>query len=308
MASISVVVPTKDRLRYLRKAVPIYLAHDEVAEVIVVIDGCQDGTLEYVRALAARESRVRFIDNVVNGGLPFSRNRGVELAAGEYIFTGEDDLELTEGFFGVLLSHLRDTNADIISGRNIFRAETESAADAISRTDSLAGDAVDRRAISVQTGIAARADQEQLLLPAPMLGRTAIFREIPFDEGYAVNYWREESDFQLAALARGYKLVFCPHAISFNLMIENDRGGAHSVAGLKRVKWVVKNNWRFIRKHRQVISREFDIGRPAVYIARFAVKRVYLEVLAPLLVEAKHRAMAAATGRRRSATSQRTTI
>jgi glycosyltransferase involved in cell wall biosynthesis len=293
MTYVSVVVPTKDRLPYLQKAIPGFLSHPEVGEVVVVIDGCRDGTLSYVRALADVDPRVRFVDNVTNRGLPYSRNRGIDQARCDYVFTGEDDLELSDGFFTTLLAHMRATDADIISGRNIFRAETETAAESIARTARSKGEAVNRRLISVHTGFAASDDQEQLLLPAPMLGTTALFRKIRFDEGYLVNFWREESDFQLSAAEDGYRLIYCPHAISYNFMIENDRGGAHATVGFRRVAWVVRNNWRFVRKHRSVIARQFDIGNPRVYITVFAIRRAYLEVAMPLIIDAKQRTLAA---------------
>ncbi len=291
MTGISVVVPTKDRLRYLKKAVPAYLEHDEVREVIIVVDGCTDETLAYARAASAGDDRIRYVDNEKNRGLTYSRNRGIDLARQEYVFTGEDDLELSAGFFKTLLAHLEETGADIISGRNIFRFEQETAEEATQRTDRITGSAVDRRAVAVETGMPGTEDREQPLLPAPMLGRAALFREIRFDESYRGNAWREESDFQLSARERGCKLVFCPHAVSFNLMIENDRGGAHSWVGARRVAWIVRNNWRFIRKHRELIARDFGIGNQYAYIARFAVNRVFLEMVLPRLIEGKRRVL-----------------
>jgi glycosyltransferase involved in cell wall biosynthesis len=291
MTEISVVVPTKDRLPYLKKAVPTYLEHDEVREVIIVVDGCKDETLAYARAASASDDRIRYVDNGKNMGLTYSRNRGIELARCDYVFTGEDDLELSPGFFKTLMAHMQETAADIISGRNIFRFEHETAEQATDRTNQLTGSAVDRRAIAVQTGMHGTEDQEQPLLPAPMLGKTSLFREIKFDQSYRGNAWREESDFQLSARERGYKLVFCPHAVSFNVMIENDRGGAHSWVGAKRTAWVVRNNWRFVRKHRHLLAQEFDMGNSYAYITKFAVKRAFMEMMLPRLIEAKRRLM-----------------
>jgi GT2 family glycosyltransferase len=139
-------------------------------------------------------------------------------------------------------------------------------------------------------------DQEQPLLPAPMLARTDIFRKVQYDPGYRGNAWREESDFQLAAVEAGYKLVFCPHAMTFNIEIENDRGGVHATWGFKRVSWVVKNNWRFINKHRELIAREFDAGNPRVYIAKFAVLRTFQEIVLPQLITRKRQIFGAPRG------------
>jgi glycosyltransferase involved in cell wall biosynthesis len=273
MTEISVVIPTKDRLPYLRKAIPMFLAHDEVKEVVVVVDGCTDGTLEYIQAASESDPRIRYTDNVVNRGLPYSRNRGLELAQFEYAFTGEDDLELSESFFATLLVHMEKSGADLISARNVFRGERESPAEAIARTDRISGPSVNSRTLMVRVDMKTEDDQEQSLLPAPMLGRADVFRKVRFDDSYRGNAWREESDFQLSAREAGYKLVYCPHAISFNVEIENDRGGVHATWGLKRLGWQIRNNWRFTHKHREIIAREFDTGNLYLYITRFAAQR-----------------------------------
>jgi GT2 family glycosyltransferase len=275
MAEISVVIPTKDRLPYLRKAVPMFLTEAEVKEVVIVVDGCTDGTLEYVREASESDPRIRYVDNVTNKGLPYSRNRGLALAQCEYAFTGEDDLELSENFFATLLAHMEETGADLISGRNIFRGERESIAEAIARTDRIPGPAVNPRTLMVSVDMKTAGDQEQSLLPAPMLGQADVFRKVLFDVSYRGNAWREESDFQLSAREAGYKLVYCPHAISFNIQIENDRGGVHATWGLTRLAWQVRNNWRFVQKHRRMIAEEFSIGNPYGYIARFTVSRLF---------------------------------
>lgn len=289
MTEISVVIPTKDRVGHLRKTLPIFLAQPEVAEVVIVIDGCSDGTLDYVRQAAAADKRIHYADNVVNKGLPYSRNRGIELVTCDYVFTGEDDLELTENFFGFLLKHMRESGADIISGRNVFRPERESAAEAIARTDRIKGPSVNRRTITLHTAINTSQDQQQPLLPAPMLGRTDVFRKVRYDDEYRGSAYREETDFQLSAWEAGYKLVYCPHAMTFNVQAENDRGGVHATWGFKRATWTVRNNWRFLRKHRELIAREFDAGNLNVHIVKFAVWLAAVDVVLPKLVAAKRK-------------------
>jgi GT2 family glycosyltransferase len=289
MTQISVVLPTKDRVQHLRKTLPIFLAQPEVAEVVVVIDGCSDGTLEYVKQVVAADKRVRYIDNVVNKGLPYSRNRGIELVTCDYVFTGEDDLEVTDNFFNVLLAHLHDTGADLISGRNVFRAERESVAEAIARMDRIKGPSVNRRTITLHTAINTPDDQEQPLLPAPMLGRADVFRKVRYDDQYRGSAYREESDFQLSALAMGCKLVYCPHAMTFNVQAENDRGGVHATWGFKRATWTIRNNWRFLQKHKELIARDFDAGNPYVNIAKFALWLMVIDVVLPKIVAVKRK-------------------
>ena len=292
MAEISVVIPTKDRLPYLRQAIPMFLAQSEVKEIVVVVDGCTDGTLEYVKTASADDPRIRYTDNVTNRGLPYSRNRGLALAQYEYAFTGEDDLELSADFFQTLLAHMAETKADLIAARNIFRGEQESHTESVARTDRIAGPPVNPRTVMVHVDLKTGGDQEQSLLPAPMLGRTDVFRTVQYDTGYRGNAWREESDFQLSAREAGYKLVYCPHAVSFNLQIDNDRGGVHATHGFKRLGWQVRNNWRFVRKHRQLIAEEFDAGSLPAYITRFAAVRLW-DLLFSNVVEWKQRLLPA---------------
>lgn len=291
MPDVSVVIPTKDRLPYLPNVIQTCFAQPEVKEIIFVIDGSTDGSLEYLEHASAADNRIRYADNVINKGTTYSRNRGIELASCEYTFTAEDDLTLQDGFMATLLAHMQETGADIISARNIFRHERESMAEAVARTDQWTGPTINRKLITVQVEMNVSGDQVQPLLPSPMLGRTETFRKVGWDVYYQGSAWREESDFQLQALAAGYKLVYCPHTISFNLVIENDTGGAHTLAGFRRVKSITRNNWYFINKHRSLIAREFGITNLHFYITRFVIWKTREEIVKPFAANAARKTL-----------------
>jgi glycosyltransferase involved in cell wall biosynthesis len=289
VAGVSVVIPTKDRLAILRETLPLFQRQAEVAEIVVVVDGSRDGTVEYLEDVSASDARVRYLDNGVNRGLPYSRNAGIEKALGEYIFTAEDDLIIPERFFKVLLAHLAESDADIIAAREIFRFDDESADAALQRVRAVRGAPVNLRNLEAAWHSQVDDDIEQPMLPAPMLARAEVFRAIKFDEKYAGNWWREETDFQISALETGYKLVFCPHVVMFNVMRRNDRSGSHASAGLTRLRWTIVNNWRFLRKHRLTIRSRFQIGNRYLYIVKFSLKRFMLEIIVPFAVRAKRR-------------------
>jgi glycosyltransferase involved in cell wall biosynthesis len=256
----------------------------EVREIIVIIDGSIDGTREFLEEFCRSNTVVRYFDNEVNRGIPFSRNRGIDAAAFEYIFMSEDDLELTEDFFKTLSTHMTQVSADVICGRNIFRRDTESAKESIIRTNQFKGSYVNMKTIEIETGMDIREDQEEPIIASPMLAKTALFREVRYDEMYRVNFWREETDFQISARERGYRLACCPHAICFNFEISNDRGGVHEATGLRREKWVVINNWLFVKKHENFINDNFAIGNKRVYITKFAMNRVLRFIVLPPIV------------------------
>ena len=116
--SVSVVIPTKDRLSSLRRVLPTYLSQPEVEEIIVVVDGSTDGTRTYLRDLASANHKIRYIDNGVNRGVPYSQNAGIDIARSSYVFISEDDVELTDGFLRTLLDHMNASGADVICAVN----------------------------------------------------------------------------------------------------------------------------------------------------------------------------------------------
>ena len=147
---ISVVIPTKDRLELLKQSIPMFLSYDEVKEVIVVADGCRDGTTGVPRFRQRERSRIRYVVNEVNRGVSYSRNRGIELARCDYIFTAEDDLELSDNFFTVLFGHMQESGADIISARNIFQYGRRRQPRQRNAPTRLTGPFIDRRRILVK--------------------------------------------------------------------------------------------------------------------------------------------------------------
>jgi GT2 family glycosyltransferase len=287
--SVSIVIPTKDRLRSLQSVLPTYLAQPETAEVVVVVDGSTDGTLEYITQLATQEPRLRFLDNGVNRGGPYSKNAGIDAVTCEHVFIGEDDVELTPGFLRTLLEHRETSGADVIAGRTIWRYETETAEDAIERTDRLPGPAVDAKRIMIDMNVRIEDDTCQVLIAGPMLAPSAVLRSVRFDEQYKANAWRDETDFQLSAQEAGYTLASCPHAICFNYMIANDRGGVHATIGWKRLFWVTVNNWRFVRKHRDFLEQRLPVGNHVRYVAQTSASVFWSEMLLPRLVLTKRR-------------------
>jgi hypothetical protein len=72
-------------------------------------------------------------------------------------------------------------------------------------------------------------------------------------------------------------------------MRKNDRSGVHALAGMRRLRWTIVNNWRFLRKHRAAIRSHFQIGNPYLYIVKFALKRFNLEIILPFAIRTKRR-------------------
>ena len=93
--AVSIVIPTRDRRRWLAGAIDSVLRQEHPdLEVFVVDDGSADGTAELLTSYAAREpaERFRFISQP-NQGQARALNRGYRLARGELVgYLSDDDL------------------------------------------------------------------------------------------------------------------------------------------------------------------------------------------------------------------------
>jgi glycosyltransferase involved in cell wall biosynthesis len=89
---VSVVIPTKDRCERLATTLAMVLDQTVTPhEVLVVVDGSVDRTVEYLRSLG--HPQVRALVNTNPSGVAAARNRGIAAATGDWVaFTDDDDL------------------------------------------------------------------------------------------------------------------------------------------------------------------------------------------------------------------------
>ncbi|MFH1429040.1 MAG: glycosyltransferase family A protein [Candidatus Margulisiibacteriota bacterium] len=88
MPQVSVIIPTYNRLSYLKKALKSVMVQTfKDYEIIVVDDGSTDGTTSYISGLPF----IRYVYQE-NKGVSAARNRGLTIARGEYVcFLDSDD-------------------------------------------------------------------------------------------------------------------------------------------------------------------------------------------------------------------------
>lgn len=88
-ATVSVLIPTYNRARYLGECIRSMLSQTVApAEIIVVDDGSTDGTMDVVRGF--EDPRIRYIRQE-NAGKCAALNRALPLASGDYIWLFDDD-------------------------------------------------------------------------------------------------------------------------------------------------------------------------------------------------------------------------
>lgn len=92
---VTVVIPTKDRLPFLKETLNSVQAQSLKAwRAIVVDDGSEEELLAYLESFAATDPRFRFVGREGDlGGPSLCRNQGVRMADTEYVvFLDSDDL------------------------------------------------------------------------------------------------------------------------------------------------------------------------------------------------------------------------
>ena len=93
---LSVIVPAYNEAERIGKTLERlhgYLTRLGLSyEILVVVDGAQDGTLDVVRQLAQRMPQLKFIDRAVNRGKGFTVREGMLRASGQIrLFTDADN-------------------------------------------------------------------------------------------------------------------------------------------------------------------------------------------------------------------------
>lgn len=103
MASLSIIIPLYNADRTFDECLGSILNQiPEGGEVILSDDGSTDGTAARCDALAERDARIKVIHSA-NGGPGAARNRGLEVASGEWVAFVDADDTCEDGYFVKLL-------------------------------------------------------------------------------------------------------------------------------------------------------------------------------------------------------------
>jgi hypothetical protein len=143
----------------LRRIDEFIRPHPHFIEVIVVADGCTDGTVEIVRQVGA--ARLRVIDNNQNRGKGYCVGKGVQAATGDYVLFVDTDLSAPIEEVDKLLDVAVNEHAEVVIGsRNVDRTAIETHHALVSRSRRLriqlrssspAGTRFPRHAMRLQT-------------------------------------------------------------------------------------------------------------------------------------------------------------
>lgn len=188
-------------------------------ELIVINDCSVDDTYEKLQGLAESDNRIKIYHNQHHRGSPASRNRGVLLSEGAFVFFSEDDLVLDPDCISTLVGSFKALSKknqtigaigprlitlDHNSGRIIHSREKYAV-----KINPLTGD------IRCNFGFnSIKPIEVQTLHSDSLIPRNVILEIGGFEcKLYKGSYAREETDFYFRLREKGYKLFFEPRAV-----------------------------------------------------------------------------------------------
>jgi glycosyltransferase involved in cell wall biosynthesis len=258
----SVIIPTynrRDSLARCLDALDRQTLPPDQFEVIAVVDGSTDGTVEM---LAASRHAYRLQHLVLdNGGAGRARNSGAELATGEFLAFTEDDVVPDGDWLSHAQLHLQGGNGDVLEGKTVY-------------ADSAA---VVRR--FEPPGVPS-------FIPCNFFVRRRVFVECGgYDRDYFDRdrglYFREDSDLGFRLLGRGCVVTIAPdvtvaHPLQFSTLSACMRHARRYVFDPLLYK-------RHKRRYREMIEVK-DLGgvtihRPQHYVALVHVAAVLLGIV-----------------------------
>ena len=118
---VSVLVPCWNSAGSIERALDSVLEErDVLLECVVVDDGSTDGTLDVVRAVAARDPRVVVLALPDNEGVSNARNRGLELVRGDWLTLLDADDRFLPGGLGRLATAALGGDAAAVIGQQVW--------------------------------------------------------------------------------------------------------------------------------------------------------------------------------------------
>lgn len=115
---ISVIIPAYNAEKTLMRACRSVLAQSYAnMELVIVNDGSTDGTAGEMAAVAKQGRNVKLLHKE-NGGVSSARNKGLDSAAGEYLYFLDADDEIPEGAIEKLYSLLTQHRCNVAAGHS----------------------------------------------------------------------------------------------------------------------------------------------------------------------------------------------
>lgn len=221
---VSVIMPAYNAEKYIRAAIESVIRQTyENWELIVLDDGSTDSTAQTVKRLAEGDSRIRFCPNERNMGVAATRNRGFDLARGDYVALLDSDDVWLPRKLEKQLALAEETGADIVyCSYRLFDDEN-------------------RKKYS-EFIVSPCTDLERMLIRCEFSCSTNMFSEKIYKKyRFSDNFYHEDYVLWLDLLKDGYKAAGCTEILAEYRQVPGSRAANKINAA--------KHRWIIYRKH-----------------------------------------------------------
>lgn len=123
---VSIIVPIYNMEKYLSRCLESLLAQTlHNIEIIAINDGSNDLCIKILKEFELRDARIKVIDKP-NGGVSSARNKGIQIATGEYIGFVDPDDWVNPIMYEEMYNNALTENADIVMCSYIREFESHS--------------------------------------------------------------------------------------------------------------------------------------------------------------------------------------
>ncbi|HEX7802065.1 MAG TPA: glycosyltransferase family 2 protein [Pseudoxanthomonas sp.] len=262
---IAVVVVSHESASTLEECLRRLRAASGVAEIRVIDNASQDGTLDIIQRHAAMDLRVRFIGNPDNPGFAVGCNQGAKESTAPWLAFVNPDLLVAADTLLRLRTHAETVEGDVLLGVDLVD-EAGMRDEAARRRDPDFGAMLSSPAAASKLGVlvdeTAELQRVDALSGALMLMPRTLFDRLGgFDEGYRLH----AEDLDLCRRARAAGAVV---AVANDIQVVHVRG-VSSRARPVFVEWHKHRGlWRYFRKFES--AQRGMLTRAGVWLAIWA--------------------------------------
>ncbi len=219
----SIIIPAKDNWEYTRLCLDSLVRYADVPYELIIVDNGSLAALEDPLKnwkTKNKETRLKYIRSNKNLGFAGGCNRGLQVAAGDFIFILNNDTVITPRFFSTLLKPLKGSAEVGITGpvSNFVAGAQQIAADKLryNNPDEADIEKIAGYANKICKKFKGRVTPTTNLVGLCLAMKKEVIQRIGgFDERfYPGNF--EDVDFCVRALLQGFKLMICQDAFLYH--------------------------------------------------------------------------------------------